>query len=287
MISIIGIGNAASAVAENFKSQKNNYKVYQLGSNQKSTKYTRKLKIHENPEDYEANIPDLTKFFQEITDDVQVFIVGSSFSSNYALGILEQLSDKNLEVVYIKPDTDLLTGVPKLLENMMFGVLQEYARSGLFKSLTILSNLEIENSITGLSVKNYYEKLNHTIFSCIHYLNFFNHTEPEIGQMAKPGPINRIRTIGILNSKTLSEKWLFELDIPRETCYYVCINQERLEKEAGLHKQIVDILKEKPRNAFRKVSYGIWETHLQDFGFCVAHTNATQQQKTLDKLDQE
>ena len=147
MISIIGIGNAASAVAENFKSQKNNYKVYQLGSNQKSTKYTRKLKIHENPEDYEANIPDLTKFFQEITDDVQVFIVGSSFSSNYALGILEQLSDKNLEVVYIKPDTDLLTGVPKLLENMMFGVLQEYARSGLFKSLTILSNLEIENSI--------------------------------------------------------------------------------------------------------------------------------------------
>ena len=287
MISIIGIGNAAAAIAENFKSQKNNYKVYQLSSNQKSTKHTRKLKIYENPEDYEANIPDLAKFFQEVTDDVQVFIVGSSFSSNYALGILEQLSDKNLEVIYIKPDIDLLTGVPKLLENMMFGVLQEYARSGLFKSLTILSNLEIENSITGLSVKNYYEKLNHTIFSCIHYLNFFNHTEPEIGQMAKPGAINRIRTIGILNSKTLSEKWLFELDIPRETCYYVCINQERLEKEAGLHKQIVDILKEKPRNAFRKVSYGIWETHLHDFGFCVAHTNATQQQKTLDKLEQE
>ncbi len=287
MISIIGIGNAASAIAENFKSQKNNYKVYQLSSNQKNTKHTRKLKIYENPEDYEANIPDLAKFFQEVTDDVQVFIVGSSFSSNYALGILEQLSDKNLEVIYIKPDIDLLTGVPKLLENMMFGVLQEYARSGLFKSLTILSNLEIENSITGLSVKNYYEKLNHTIFSCIHYLNFFNHTEPEIGQMAKPGAINRIRTIGILNSKTLSEKWLFELDIPRETCYYVCINQERLEKEAGLHKQIVDILKEKPRNAFRKVSYGIWETHLHDFGFCVAHTNATQQQKTLDKLEQE
>ena len=287
MISIIGIGNAAAAIAENFKSQKNNYKVYQLSSNQKNTKHTRKLKIYENPEDYEANIPDLAKFFQEVTDDVQVFIVGSSFSSNYALGILEQLSDKNLEVIYIKPDIDLLTGVPKLLENMMFGVLQEYARSGLFKSLTILSNLEIENSITGLSVKNYYEKLNHTIFSCIHYLNFFNHTEPEIGQMAKPGAINRIRTIGILNSKTLSEKWLFELDIPRETCYYVCINQERLEKEAGLHKQIVDILKEKPRNAFRKVSYGIWETHLHDFGFCVAHTNATQQQKTLDKLEQE
>ena len=286
MISIVGIGNAASAIAENFKSQNNNYKVYQLGSNYKNTKYTRVLKSYDSPEKYEENIPDLSKFFKELNDKVQVFIVGSSHSSSYALGILEQMKDKNLEIFYIKPDVELLTGVPKLLENLLFGVLQEYARSGLFKSLTILSNLEIENSITGLSIKNYYEKLNHTIFSCVHYLNFFNHTEPEIGQMAKPSDINRIRTIGILNAETLSEKWLFSLDIPRETCYYICINQDRLEKESGLHKRIVDLLKEKPRNAFRKVSYGIWETHLQDFGFCVTHTNAIQE-NTLDKLEQE
>ena len=286
MISIVGIGNAASSIVENFKTQKNNYKVYQLGSNQKNTKYTKKLKHYENPEDYEKNIPDLSTFFGDISENIQVFVVGSSYSSNYTLGILQQIQDKNLEVFYVRPDVELLTGVPKLLENMMFGVLQEYARSGLFKSLTILSNLEVENSIPGLAIKNYYEKLNHTIFSCVHYLNFFNHTEPEIGQMARPAEINKIRSIGILDVKTLSEKWLFELDMPRETCYYICINQDRLEKESGLHKQIVDLLKEKPRNAFRKVSYGIWETHLHDFGFCVTHTNAIQQ-NTLDKLEQE
>ena len=286
MISVVGIGNAASSIVENFKTQKNNYKVYQLGSNQKNTKYTKKLKHFNNPEEYEENIPDLSKFFGDISENIQVFVVGSSYSSNYTLGILQQLQGNKLEVFYVRPDTELLTGVPKLLENMMFGVLQEYARSGLFDSLTILSNLEIENSIPGLSIKNYYEKLNHTIFSCVHYLNFFNHTEPEIGQMARPSDINRIRSMGILDVKTLSEKWLFELDMPRETCYYICINQDRLEKESGLHKQIVDLLKEKPRNAFRKVSYGIWETHLHDFGFCVTHTNAIQQ-NTLDKLEQE
>ena len=286
MISIVGIGNAASAIAENFKSQSGNYNVYQLGSNYKNTKYRRTLKSYDRPEKYEENIPDLSKFFKDLNDKVQVFVVGSSHSSSYTLGVLEQIKDKKLEVFYIKPDVELLTGVPKLLENLLFGVLQEYARSGLFSSLTILSNLEIENSITGLSIKNYYEKLNHTIFSCVHYLNFFNHTEPEIGQMARPSEINRIRSIGILNTESLSEKWLFNLDIPRETCYYICINQDRLEKESGLHKRIVDLLKEKPRNAFRKVSYGIWETHLQDFGFCVAHTNAIQE-NTLDKLEQE
>ena len=86
--------------------------------------------------------------------------------------------------------------------------------------------------------------------------------------------------------KKLSEKWFFDLDAAREICYYMCINQERLETEGGLHKKLVDILKAKPRNAFRKVSYAIYETHLPDFGFCVAHTNAIQE-KTLDKLEQE
>ena len=85
--------------------------------------------------------------------------------------------------------------------------------------------------------------------------------------------------------KDIKEKWLFDLDIERELCYYLCINKEKLETESGLHKKIVDMLKEKPKNAFRKISYAIYETdHKQDFGFCVAHTNAIQQPKDLDKL---
>ena len=286
MISVVGIGSAASKIVDNFKSQKN-YRTFKLGADVGKGKGCYKLKAFDNPEDYEKNIPNLEKFFNDITDDVQVFIVGSSMSSNYALGILEQISDKSLEIFYIKPDIDLLTGVPKLLENMLFGVLQEYGRSGLFKNLTIISNLEIEKNLDNVSIKSYYDSLNSTIFSAVHYLNFFTYTEPEIGQMSRPSTINRIRSIGILDVNTLKENWLFSLDNPREICYYICINDEKLETQAGLHKQIVDKLKLKPRNAFRKVSYGIWGTHLNDFGFCVAHTNVVQQQKTLDKLDQE
>ena len=73
--------------------------------------------------------------------------------------------------------------------------------------------------------------------------------------------------------------WLFELDNVRDVCYYLCINEERLEKETGLHRHIVNMLKDKPRNAYRKNSYAIYETPLPDFGFCVAYTNAIQQQK--------
>ena len=286
MISVIGIGNAACNIVENFKSQPNNYDVYCLGSKRENSKDSFKLESYEDPEDYEKNTPKLKTFFKGIQDNVQVFIVGSSFSSNYTLGILEQIKDKKIEIFYVKPDTELLTGIPKLIENTVYGVLQEYARSGLFKSFTIFSNTELEKSLPNISIKNYFDTINQAIFSSVHYINFFKHTEPEIGQISKPIDINRISSIGALDIKNMSEKWFFELDNPRDTCYYICINEERLENESGLHKKLVDMLKQKPRNAFRKVSYGIWETHLQDFGFCVAHTNAIQE-NTLDKVEQE
>ena len=288
MISVVGIGNAASLIVGKF-SEISQYDVYMLNSSiKKNSKKKFKLKKYETPEECEQNIPDLKKFFQNLNKRVQVFVTGASYSSNYTLGILEQIKDHEIDLFYIKPDTTLLSGIPLLVERAAFGVLQEYARSGLFKSFTIFSNEAIENTHPNINLKSYYDTLNETIFSTVHYLNYFEHTEPHIGNTSRPNEISRIRSVGMLNMKNLQEKWLYELDMPRDLCYYMCINNERLEKESGLHKRLVDILKSKPKNAFRKISYSIYETQLPDFGFCVAHTNVVQNnQTTLDKLDQE
>ena len=287
MISIVGIGNGASAIAGRFDPLPQ-YDAYMLNSSiEVEDARNFKLESYSNPEEYEKNIPDVASFFGDLEERVQVFVVGSSYSSIYSLGILEQIKDREIDLFYVKPDIELLTGLPLLMENATYGILQEYARSGLFRSFTILSNENIEKVHKGINLKEYYEILNETIFSCVHYLNYFEHTEAHIGNVSRPSKINRIRSVALLDMKKLEEKWLFDLDMERDLCYYMCINEERLEKESGLHKKLVDILKTKPRNAFRKISYAIYETHLQDFGFCVAHTNAIQQQKTLDKLEQE
>jgi len=286
MISVVGIGNAASAIAEKF-SEIDNYEVYLL--NDKVARGTRKHKLEtfNAPEEYETNIPNLGKFFKGIRERTQVFVMGSSMSSNYVLGILEQIRDKEIDLFYIRPDIELLTGLPRTIEKVAFGILQEYARSGLFRSITLISNLNLEKTLGEVPIKTYYETLNSSIFSTIHHLNYFEFSEPEIGQVSKPSEINRIRTIGMLDMENLEEKWLFMLDTPRELCYYICINKERLASEGGLHKKLVDILKEKPKNAFRKLSYAIYETDHEDFGFVTAHTNVIQQEKTLDNLEQE
>ena len=288
MISIVGIGNGASSLVENFKKD-SNYGVYKLNSSvPRNSKYNFKLKTYATPEEYEQAIPDVKSFFKDLKERVQVFVIGGTYSSNYTLGILEQIKHKKIEIFYIQPDIELMSGTPKLLERAAFGILQEYARSGLFTSITLISNLKMEDALSAVSIKEYFNTINSSIFSTVHYLNYFNHAEPEIGNVSRPNEVNRIRTIGLLNMENLEEKWLFDLDMPRELCYYLCINKEKLEMEAGLHKKIVTMLKKKPSNAYRKISYAIYETeHARDFGFCVAHTNAIQQQKTLDKLVQE
>jgi len=286
MISIVGIGTGASAIARKF-GDITQYDVYELNNTiKKNSKRKRKLKKFETPEEYEKSIPDLKTFFKELKDTVQVFIVGTTYSSNYSLGILEQMSHKKLEVFYVKPDIELVNGERSLIENTTFGVLQEYARSGLFESFTVFSNLEIERTLGDVPIKSYYDTINAAIFSAVHYLNYFTHSEPEIGQVAKPSEINRIRSMAVLNPKNLQENWLFQLDTERELCYYICVNEERLATEGSLHRKLVSILKEKPTNAFRKISYAIYETPHNDFGYVVAHTNTIQkQQKTLDIVD--
>ena len=159
MISIVGIGTGASSIAEKFNDF-SQYNIYVLNDKvKKSAGKKRKLKSFDSPEEYEQNVPDLKNYFSKLDDRVQVFVIGSSYSSNYTLGILQQIKNKKIDLFYIKPDTTLLTGIPRLIENMTFGVLQEYARSGLINSITLISNKNLEQVIGDVPIKKFYDHL--------------------------------------------------------------------------------------------------------------------------------
>ena len=139
MISLIGIGDAGCNVVSHFEEHKE-YNCFLFSEGRDNTKYTRELPRVEKAEDCEEKAPKLSSYktLQAIQDRAQVFLCGSSFSANYTLAILQQIRDREIEIFYIKPDVDLLIGDVRLQERAIFGILQQYARSGLFKNFTIL-----------------------------------------------------------------------------------------------------------------------------------------------------
>jgi len=277
MISVFGIGTAGHNIAQLFREHKN-YNIFSFTTQEvNNVEGHTRLSSDLTPELCEDNIPDLTRLKDTVDEDIQVILCGSSFSANYALGILEQFKDRKIQIFYIKPDTELLSGQSKLQENAIFGILQEYTRSGLFENMTIISNTKVEEIVGNVPVKNYFSTLNQTIYYVIHYMNYFANKQPIIGNLTNPTEIQRIRTFGMINPTNLSEKMFYELDMARDTSYYVCITSSRLETDGTLHKKLVNTLKNKPRNAFKNLSYAIYESNTEnDFGFCIAHTNAVQ-----------
>ena len=278
MISLIGIGDAGCNVVSHFEGHKE-YNCFLFSAEQDNTKYTRNLPKVTKEEDCEREAPKLSSYKtkEAIQDRVQVFLCGSSFSANYTLAILEQIKDRKIDIFYIKPDVDLLIGDVKLQERAIFGILQEYARSGLFNSLTIFSNPAIEKTIGEIPIKKYFEMINKSIYYAVHYLNVFDHTEPLVGNLSKPSEVQKIRSIGVISVDKLSEQWYYEMQEDRDVAYYLCIASNRLETDGKLHSKVVQSLKSKPRNAFKNVTYAIYESPYEsDFGFCVAHTNFIQ-----------
>ncbi len=284
MISLIGIGEAGCNVVSLFENHKE-YNCFLFSPDQENTKYTRKLPKVAKEEDCEGEAPKLSSYKtkEAIQDRVQVFLCGSSFSANYTLAILEQIKERKIDIFYIKPDVDLLIGDVRLQERAIFGILQEYARSGLFNSFTIFSNPAIEKTIGEIPIKKYFDTINKSIYYAVHYLNVFDHTTPLVGNLSKPSDVQRIRSVGIVSVDKLTENWYYKLEEDRDVAYYLCIANERLETDGKLHSRVVESLKNKPRNAFKNVTYGIYESPYEtDFGFCVAHTNFVQGQKLLD-----
>lgn len=82
------------------------------------------------------------------TDDEVLFVcVGSSEITGCALKVLEEIKDKKITVLYIRPDLTFLNEKAKIQERIVYNIFQEYARSGLFEKIFLFDNLVLEKVI--------------------------------------------------------------------------------------------------------------------------------------------
>ena len=255
----MALGTVACNVADKF-SKYEEYRVYKIDHEPSDEEFYFKLKKFANLEDYESRPPDVTSFLSEVSGEVLFIVCGASSAASASLVILEQIHKKcSISVLYIHPETDLLSEGKTLQERAVFHILQEYARSGALKRIYLVANHCVDPMVEDASIMGYHDSLNDVVVSSFHMINFFDHTQSITDTFSPPSETARIFTFGILNYEDSQEKIFFPLDNVRETRYYYGIPKEKLHREKDLRRKIVNQVKEKAAEQ-RKVSFGIYAT---------------------------
>jgi hypothetical protein len=177
--------------------------------------------------------------------------------------------------LYIETDLELLRPTKRAQERTAYYVLQEYARSGVFKRLYLVSNIAAEEHLGDIPLNEYHDRINDMIVSTLHMLNVYDHIDSESDTFSDIHETARIATIGLLDFEKENLKTFFSLDKIKETRYYYAINKEKVETDGTLFKKIRQQVKEASKET--KTSYGIFSTNYEeDYGYVVQYSPSIQ-----------
>ena len=222
-MNLVGIGNFGIRLSKELtKIYPENYKDYSI------IDFPKLLKI----EQYEEEMKKRSFQFQD-DEDFLILLQGNEPVVTTVLAFCEKIQKNKINVVYIEGKGQI--------DKICFSVLQEYARSGLFESVNLISLKEIEsNFIVGnVSLKHYETLLVRTIIETIHSINYFNNSSPVFGEQVPFSSHSRIGTFGFADlDKEGERKLFFPLDNITEILYYVWVNQETYEKDESLLDKI-------------------------------------------------
>jgi hypothetical protein len=271
MDTVIGLGNAGCAIVDLFKQKYNDmYNVYKIDVDCEDGFA---LQYQPSPEAYEANCPDLRGYLKDIDDDILFVVGGGGQVSGASLRILHQIKDKNINILYICPETDQIGQKALLQHRLAFNVFQEYAFSGLFRRLFLVHNKNLANIIGDVPIFEYNNRINNLLVDSVHYHNIYNNVRAVMSTLGKLKDNNRVCTFGLYDSENNSESVFFDMQNIDEKRYHFFVNNEVLKTDAKLYKNIKETIS---RQEIRS-SYQILTTqHPQSFCYIEGYTNQNQ-----------
>jgi hypothetical protein len=276
MTTVIGLGNAGCNIVD-LLSQYSQYSCYKFDVGLKKGKYSFPLRASENLEDYERKMPSPRSFLREVDEDIIFVMSGGGKVSSCALRILEAIKKKKIKILYIRPELTLLSETQATLERMTYGIFQEYARSGLFDELILVSNSEVDRILGGLTIKEYQSGINQTIASTLHMINVYKNVEPLVSTFDKKPNGVRISTMGVCDPTSGEEKMFFSLDNISDIEYYYAYDKKEIETNKNLLSEVKININEK-KEVTKRVTYGVYETdYEQNYLYCIHGTSIIQQ----------
>lgn len=284
MKNILAIGNAACNIVR----QLSEYPVYNCFyiSNEidKTSKYKFALPLYPGPEEYEnLDMDKLHRWLAKIKEKCTIMLCGGSDSTGITLRALEKLHKSNveMEVVYFMPETEVLSESKALHQRSALGILQNFARSGLFEKICLVSNLRLEEMAGSTNVFDYYDQINHVFTSTYYMIDVFKNTKPITSTFKKPKESCRITTLGLSTIEN-EENLFFPFENEVEMVYYYGISEQKLRTEENLFRTITNNVKSKITEQ-RKVSFGIYPTQYENDYIYVELFSPKIQQIVVDK----
>lgn len=272
-MNVIGLGNCGCNIAEKFR-QYPQYDLYLFDTEKREGGFLIEERgSHKEYEDH-FNVQVRPKHSETL-----FFVSTSGTTAGASLRILEQFKETKIRVILIIPEEDQLYDQYSLQHKLIFNALQDYARSGMFKDIVLISNEKLESSISGLTFMNKFDKINDVISYSIHMLNYFENTKPITATKFSSMERNRILSIGSYDFENNSENDYFLLDNQNEFWYYMSIDKKRLEEDVNLIPLIKGNFKEK-----KNFCYKIYPNESgYNFGLVVKRTHFHQGTKLGEK----
>ena len=270
-MNIIGLGSAGCKIAEAF-AEYPQYKIFKINVDIEGENCYN-IPMLETAEGYESHsYPKIKTFFKGMKGETVFIIGGGSKVSCGSLRILESIKNRKVSILYIKPDTSMLDEESLMIDKLVYNVMQEYTRSGVFESMAIISNPDVERVIGGAPVIGYHDKLNEAIVPTIHMLNYFQKNKAVSGVIPKAKETHRIFTIGLFDTQKNEEKMFFSLDNARNKCYIYGVSEDKLKTDKDFMKKVKNQIESKKEQNV-SIAYAIYSTEYEyDIGYVISRT---------------
>ena len=190
---------------------------------------------------------------------------------------MENFRDKKIDFLYIQPDTSFMNNNGKTRERVVRNILQEFARSGLFNKMWMVSNKSISNLSSDISIGNYFEKVNEKVVDMWHLMEYYSQATALMGNLEEPQEQNRIATFGLYSLNDETEQKFYELEGVREKHFYFTFSEETLSETGNVLDLVSRKLDKAKENEFQEVSYGFFPSgYTVDKVYIMYYTNHIQ-----------
>jgi hypothetical protein len=226
-------------------------------------------------EEAEEKTPEFEKLKCLKNEEIIFITAGSGNTSGSILRILEQIKDNTVDIIYIRPDLDLLNKEQILKERLVYKVLQESARSGMFNRIYLIDNKKVASYIPDISLEDYFDKINQAIVFTFNFVNYILDEESTIREnLTETKEVSRLCTFGDYNFEEESENYFFPIQHITEKYILYCLSRKTMQD-----KNILDKISNQIKKACKddvNATYKIIASADSDYVFNVCFTHLIQ-----------